>query len=60
MPKVSVVMPVYNGEAYIGEAIDSVLSQTFTDFELIIVNDGSTDNSLNLIEAYDDPRIKCS
>lgn len=52
-------MPVYNGEAYIGEAIDSVLSQTFTDFELIIVDDGSTDNSLNLIEAYDDPRIEC-
>lgn len=52
-------MPVYNGESYIDDAIDSVLAQAFSDFELIIVNDGSTDNSLRLIQDYDDHRIKC-
>ena len=45
---VSVVMPVYNGEKYLRECIDSVLSQTLTDFEFIIVDDGSTDNSLQI------------
>ena len=56
-PKVSVLMPVYNGEEYIREAIDSVLSQTLRDFELIIINDGSTDNSIQIIKSYSDPRI---
>lgn len=54
----SVVMAVYNGENYIVEAIDSVLSQNYTDFEFIIVNDGSTDNTLSIIESYKDSRIK--
>ncbi|MEA4910593.1 putative glycosyltransferase EpsJ [bioreactor metagenome] len=59
-PKVSVIMPVYNGEKFLGEAIESVLNQTFKDFELIIVNDGSKDNSLNIIKEYGnkDNRIK--
>jgi glycosyltransferase involved in cell wall biosynthesis len=56
-PKVSVVMSVYNGEKYLKEAIDSILSQTFKDFEFIIINDGSTDNSLKIIKSYKDPRI---
>lgn len=56
-PKVTVLMPVYNGEKYLREAIDSILSQTFTDFEFLIVNDGSTDGSVNIINSYDDPRI---
>ena len=43
MPKVSVVMPVFNAESYVNEAIDSILSQTFVDFEFIIINDSSTD-----------------
>lgn len=56
-PKVSVVMSVYNGADYLNEAIDSILKQTFTDFEFIIINDGSTDKSLNIIKGYSDPRI---
>ena len=57
-PKISVILSVYNGEKYLREAIESVLNQTFTDFEFIIVNDGSTDNSLEIIQSYDDERIK--
>lgn len=57
-PKISIIMPVCNGEKYIREAIDSVLAQTFSDFEFIIFNDGSTDNTLNIIKSYPDPRIK--
>ncbi len=57
MPKVSVVMPAYNAEKYIGEAIESILNQTFTDFEFIIINDGSTDKTKEIIQSYDDPRI---
>ncbi len=52
------IMSVYNGEKYLREAIESVLAQTFTDFEFIIVNDGSTDNSLKIIQSYRDERIK--
>lgn len=58
LPKLSIVMPVYNRENYIESAIDSILNQTFTDFEFIIINDGSQDNTVKLIEAYDDSRIK--
>ena len=52
MPLVSVIMPVYNGERYVAEAIDSMLAQSFTDFELLIVDDGSTDGSAAIIQAY--------
>lgn len=57
-PKISVIMSVYNGEKYLREAIESALNQTFTDFKFIIVNDGSTDNSLEIIKSYGDERIK--
>jgi glycosyltransferase involved in cell wall biosynthesis len=56
-PNVSVILPVYNGEQYLAAAIDSILSQTYKDFELIIINDGSTDKSQALINQYKDPRI---
>lgn len=56
-PLVSVVMPVYNGEKYLKEAIDSILNQTFTDFELLLINDASTDNSEKIINSYNDSRI---
>ena len=58
MPKVSIVMPVYNGEKYLKESIDSVIDQTFTDWELIIVNDCSTDNTVSIVNEYTDPRIR--
>lgn len=57
MPKVSVIMPAYNAEKYIGEAIESILAQTYRDFELIIVNDGSTDRTEEIILNYSDSRI---
>ena len=51
-PLISVVLPVYNGEKYLAEAIDSILEQTLTNFELIIIDDGSTDNSLVILKQY--------
>lgn len=57
MPLVSVILPVYNAERFIRESVDSILSQTYGDFELIIINDGSTDNSLSVLESIRDPRI---
>lgn len=58
MARISVIMPVYNGEKYLSEAIDSILNQTFSDFEFIIINDCSTDNTENIIKSYDDKRIR--
>ena len=53
MVKVSVIVPVYNGEKYIREAIDSVLNQSYKDFEVIVIDDGSKDNTLSIIKEYD-------
>lgn len=58
MPLISVIIPAYNSEKTIQETIESVLKQTFSDFELIIVNDGSTDTTLEIISSIKDPRIK--
>ncbi|MDH3692561.1 MAG: glycosyltransferase, partial [Gammaproteobacteria bacterium] len=55
---VTVLMPVYNREEYVGDAIRSILSQTYADFEFLIINDGSTDNSREIIASYSDERIK--
>jgi glycosyltransferase involved in cell wall biosynthesis len=58
-PAVSVIMPCYNAERFISESIESILQQSFTDFELILINDGSTDGTLNIIKHYEfsDDRI---
>ena len=57
-PMISVLMPVYNVEQYVRQAIESILSQTYTDFELIIVNDGSTDRTHEIIYSFQDDRIR--
>ena len=60
MPLLTVLMPVYNAEKFLAESINSILSQTYSDFELLILDDASTDNSLKIIKAYakEDKRIK--
>ena len=60
MPEITILMPVRNGEKYIKESIDSILKQTFTDFELLIMDDGSTDRTVERIERYTDERIRLS
>jgi len=57
-PKVTVFIPVYNREQYVGEAIESILAQTFSDFEILLVDDGSTDASVEKIRSFSDPRIR--
>jgi hypothetical protein len=57
-PQVTVSMCLYNGERFLREAIDSILSQTYTDFELLIYDDGSTDNTIAIVESYSDHRIR--
>ena len=59
-PEISIIVPVYNVEKYLKRCIDSILNQSFTDFELILVDDGSTDNSGEIIDEYaiKDERIK--
>lgn len=57
-PKVTVLMAVHNGEPYVREAVRSVLDQTFTDFELVVVDDASTDTTVATVEAFDDARIR--
>ena len=58
MPKVSVILPIYNSEKYLKKSIQSILDQSFSDFEVIAINDGSTDNSLSILESFNDRRIK--
>jgi hypothetical protein len=57
-PFISIIMPLYNHEKYVAQAVESVLAQTFEDFELVVCNDGSTDASLERVDAYDDRRIR--
>lgn len=58
MPEISVIIPSYNHAAYIGHAVQSVFAQTYTDFELLVVDDGSTDNSIVVLARFNDPRLK--
>ena len=57
-PLVTVLMSVYNGARFLGESIDSILGQSYGDFEFLIIDDGSTDDSTSIIADYDDPRIR--
>lgn len=57
-PKITVLMPAYNVAKYIGVAINSVLAQTFTDFELLVINDGSTDETEKIVHEFNDNRIR--
>ena len=57
-PQVTVFIPVYNRERYVGPAIDSILAQNFSDYELLLIDDGSTDLSLERMRAYTDPRVR--
>lgn len=57
-PAVSVLLPVYNGAEYIRTAVASILAQTFTDFELLVVDDGSTDGTREILGSFEDPRIR--
>lgn len=57
-PRVTVLMPVYNGEKFLREAIESILNQTFSDFELLVIDDGSKDASAGIIKSYTDRRIR--
>ena len=52
MCEISIIIPIYNGEKYIENCIESILNQSFKDFELILINDGSTDNSQEIVERY--------
>ena len=58
VPQITVAMPVYNGEGYVHLAIQSVLDQTYSDFELLIVDNCSTDGTLEVVKAFSDPRIR--
>jgi glycosyltransferase involved in cell wall biosynthesis len=57
-PRITVLMPVYNAARFLREAIDSILEQSFRHFEFLIIDDGSTDNSVSIIKSYNDPRIR--
>ena len=58
-PEISVIIPAYNASRTVGAAVDSVLAQTFTDFELLVIDDGSQDNTSEVVTARDDPRVRC-
>ena len=58
MPKVSIILPVYNKDEYLSATLNLLINQSYQDWELIVVDDGSTDDSCSVIESIKDPRIK--
>src|SRR4051812_23197674 len=58
MPRVTVLLSVHNGERHLREAVDSILRQSFADFEFLILDDGSTDGTALILRSYDDERIR--
>jgi glycosyltransferase involved in cell wall biosynthesis len=59
MPRVTIVAPTYNAAPFVRQCVDSALAQTFRDFELVVVDDGSTDGTPDIVESYRDPRVRC-
>jgi glycosyltransferase involved in cell wall biosynthesis len=57
-PRITVLMPVYNAERFLREAIESILSQSYRNFEFLVIDDGSTDHSVEIVKSYSDPRIR--
>jgi glycosyltransferase involved in cell wall biosynthesis len=57
-PLVSICMPTYNGSKHISEAIESILNQSFSNFELLIIDDGSSDDTVSIIKSFSDDRIR--
>ena len=57
-PEISVIVPTYNGAMYLQETLDALLVQTFPNFELLVIDDGSTDNSASVVESIEDPRVR--
>jgi len=57
-PLISIIMPFYNAEAYVRQAVDSVFEQDYPHWELLLVDDGSTDNSSSIVRGYEDERVK--
>ena len=58
LPLLSVVVPAFNAEAYLGETLDSLLTQSFADFELIVMDDGSADRTASVVRARTEPRVE--
>ena len=58
LQKITVFIPAYNREKYIGEAIESILAQSYTDFEILLIDDGSTDRTVEIMRSYTDPRLR--
>jgi glycosyltransferase involved in cell wall biosynthesis len=58
IPRISIIMPVWNGEKFLAAAVDSLLAQTFSDFELLVIDDGSTDRTPEILQGYTDPRLR--
>ena len=57
-PFFSVLMPLYNHDTYVGDALRSLMEQTFDDFEVVVCNDGSTDGSLDIVDGFKDSRLR--
>lgn len=57
-PKISIILSSYNHEKFVAQSIESVISQSFTDFELLVIDDNSFDNTAKIIKDFSDPRIK--
>ena len=58
LPLVTIFIPLYNGENYIKETLESAISQSYSNLDILVINDGSTDSGLNIVKSFSDPRIR--